>query len=421
MREDIAPFELHEIDGKPTLQLHGTEGKHIVVEEDKIQLILDAIFCGWHIDIQYTIIDGDLDISSIAENLEKDDKGRPIIQSSILIYCSEINGNIDFHLAAFNDKVTFMLTTFNGVAIFESTEFNGEVNYSYSKFNNKAVFSLATFNSGVDFQSATFNDEAYFWSVTFNDIAFFQLAKFNGYSGFMSATFDGVALFNYVRFGKNVDLSCANLDNITPESFDSIGDAYVSSSIRGSHYFFQMAGEGHWDNAHYLEASNSFRNAKMAYEKEGIYDQASSMYIKEKNSIRLDMKINKGSPLRYIWLTVWKYTSNYGENPLWFIGWVAAIVLVFAIIYMPVMPDWWPSITFKEYPYHDWNSGIVDGAFFNIVTAIYFSIVTFATLGFGDISPISITGKIATISEVLLGYMMFSTLITLVARKMTRS
>jgi len=187
-------------------------------------------------------------------------------------------------------------------------------------------------------------------SVTFNDIAFFQLVKFNSYSGFMSATFNDMALFNYVRFGKNVDLSYANLDKITPESFDSIGDAYVSSSIRGSHYFFQMAGERHWDNAHYLESSNSFRNAKMAYEKEGIYVQASSMYVKEKDSIRLDMRINKSNPLIYIWLTVWKYTSNYGENPLWFIGWVVAIVLVFAIIYMPIMPDWWPSITFKEYP-----------------------------------------------------------------------
>ncbi len=132
------------------------------------------------------------------------------------------------------------------------------------------------------------------------------------------------------------------------------------------------------------------------------------------------MKTKKINPAKRAWLTAWKYTSNYGENPLWFVGWVVAIVLFFAIIYMPIMPDWWPPITFKEYPYHDWNSGIVDGALFNIVTSIYFSIVTFATLGFGDISPISITGKIATISEVLLGYAIFGILITMVARKMTR-
>jgi hypothetical protein len=43
MREDITPFELHEIDGTPTLRLHGTEGKHIVVEEDKIATISEVL------------------------------------------------------------------------------------------------------------------------------------------------------------------------------------------------------------------------------------------------------------------------------------------------------------------------------------------------------------------------------------------
>ena len=97
---------------------------------------------------------------------------------------------------------------------------------------------------------------------------------------------------------------------------------------------------------------------------------------------------------------------------------------------MPIIPSlfsWWPSclsITFEEYPFHQWGGGIVGFTktiVFNAVTALYFSVVTFTTLGFGDISPISIIGKLYTIAEVLSGYTMFGVLITLVARKMTRN
>jgi len=70
-----------------------------------------------------------------------------------------------------------------------------------------------------------------------------------------------------------------------------------------------------------------------------------------------------------------------------------------------------------------------DGTFFgtaklvvsNIVTAFYFSVVTFATLGFGDITPVNSLGRIWAILEVAFGYLTLGILITLLARKMTRS
>jgi hypothetical protein len=47
----------------------------------------------------------------------------------------------------------------------------------------------------------------------------------------------------------------------------------------------------------------------------------------------------------------------------------------------------------------------MNGFAYNIVTALYFSAVTFATLGFGDIAPLNILGKVCAIAEVLLGYL----------------
>ena len=409
MKEDIAPFKLHYKDDRLRLRLHGTNEQRIVVEKDKVHIILDAIPEGLDIDIEYVIIEGDLDINKAhLLDLNKYDKGRLIINGNIIISRSNINGTLAFNLCTFNCSVTF-----------EEVEFNDRVEFFSAVFSTVASFQKSTFNGNADFISSIFNGNALFNGTTFN-IVRFNSSVFNSYAYFNTAVFLTTAEFDHSYFWKSASFIEANFDNIPAKSFDNIGDVYVRSLNRGAHYFFNRAGDGHFSNADHSEASDSFRNAKVEYEKEGIYDKASRMYINEKDSIRLDMKIKKSSPTRRAWLTAWKYTSNYGENPLWFIGWVVAIVLFFAIIYMPIMPDWWLSITFKEYPYHDWNSGIVDGTLFNIVTAIYFSIVTFATLGFGDISPISITGKIATISEVLLGYAIFGILITMVARKMTR-
>jgi uncharacterized protein YjbI with pentapeptide repeats len=388
--EDYTPFELDVRSERTILRLHRTKGPPIIVEEDKIKIILDAIVKGWDISIDGAIIDGKLDIKSIADKLEKDDTGRTIIKGNIFINNSEIryadfssanfsfwatfykttfSVTADFSSATFSNIAGFNSATFSGIANFNSTTFSVTADFSSSTFSSIANFRLANFNhvdfwlatfSYADFSSANFNYADFrlanfsygdFSSANFSDNANFWSVIFNGNAIFSDATFSAIAEFNYSHFRKSVDLDKANLNNVSPESLDSIGDAYVRSSIGGAHYFFQKAGKGYWNKPDYSKASDSFRNAKVGYNKEGKYDEAGKMYIMEKDSVRLDMKLNKSSPMSCAWLTAWKYTSNYGENPLWFIGWVAAIVLVFAIIYMPIMPDWWICpITFKEYP-----------------------------------------------------------------------
>ena len=73
--EDLKPFELRNVDGRQTLWLHGTEEQRMNVPEDKVHIIMDSIAKGWDIDIKYADIDGDLDISKIADRLEKDEEG----------------------------------------------------------------------------------------------------------------------------------------------------------------------------------------------------------------------------------------------------------------------------------------------------------------------------------------------------------
>ena len=54
------------------------------------------------------------------------------------------------------------------------------------------------------------------------------------------------------------------------------------------------------------------------------------------------------------------------------------------------------------------------------LTPYYFSIVTFTTLGFGDVEPVSAWGEFVVLLEVILGYIGLGGLISILANKVAR-
>lgn len=205
-------------------------------------------------------------------------------------------------------------------------------------------------------------------------------------------------------FNKSANLDEAKYNMTSSDSLISIGKTYRRSLLSGAVLFFNEAGKRYWNDKNYSSAANSFLEAKLEYNKEGKYDEAGKMYVMEKKSIKNGATI--GKKIRY---QLWEITCNYGESWWRFVGWMAFIILSFALIYLPSGIG---SITFKEYPFYEGNK---------FLTALYFSVVTFAKLGFGDITPMSGAGKLWVIFEVICGYVMLGILITLVARKMTRN
>jgi uncharacterized protein YjbI with pentapeptide repeats len=376
---------------------------------------------------------------------------------------ASFSGNANFRKASFSDKADFTETSFKNV-YFGEASFSGDADFTKASFKN-VYFGEVSFSGDADFTEASFNGKVVFKEASFRN-AYFREAYFNVDADFTEASFNDKVVFNYSHLSKNVNLEQANLDKTIPESLDSIGDAYIRSSVRGAHCFFQKAGNGYWNNGKYQEASNSFRNAKVEYDKEGKYDEAAimyknvaeqymnlknytlaencfrearieynnggkygevgKMYVMEQEAIRLSLKHNKSNNATMAWLWILKHTCNYGESPKLLIGISIIIVLWFAFIYLPIMPDWWIfPVTFNGYPFHNWFGhgniidNIIDGIGFNICTAIYYSVVTL--LSFGDLTPVNLTGKLWIGLEVICGYVMFGILITLVARKMTRS
>jgi hypothetical protein len=57
---------------------------------------------------------------------------------------------------------------------------------------------------------------------------------------------------------------------------------------------------------------------------------------------------------------------------------------------------------------------------FELSSMICYSVVTFTTLGFGDIKPATVEGSFWVMIEVLLGYVMLGGLISILANKVAR-
>lgn len=122
---------------------------------------------------------------------------------------------------------------------------------------------------------------------------------------------------------------------------------------------------------------------------------------------------------------LWRWTSDYGRSIKRWIGLSIGLILLFTILFTPC-PDWGPNWA----PWKLWSNTI--GASFEQTSksfeneqigffdALYFSVVTFTTLGFGDIVASNLPARIMVMVEVILGYIMLGGLISILATKIAR-
>lgn len=97
---------------------------------------------------------------------------------------------------------------------------------------------------------------------------------------------------------------------------------------------------------------------------------------------------------------LWWVTSDCGRSLLRWTLWSALIAVTYAALYAVADIEW----------------GIHDGP----LSHLYFSVVTFTTLGFGDVLPGSTTAEALVMSEVILGYLSLGGIMSILSDKMAR-
>lgn len=97
---------------------------------------------------------------------------------------------------------------------------------------------------------------------------------------------------------------------------------------------------------------------------------------------------------------VWSITSDCGRSLSRWSLWTVLVALAYAVMYTQVSIDW--------------------GDYETPLSPVYYSVVTFTTLGYGDVLPGSTAAQIMVISEVILGYFSLGGMMSILSDKMAR-
>jgi uncharacterized protein YjbI with pentapeptide repeats len=106
--------------------------------------------------------------------------------------------------------------------------------------------------------------------------------------------------------------------------------------------------------------------------------------------------------LYYLWLVM----ADCGRTPWRWMGWSAGFALLFGTIFFFLGREAFRVAHENQLPW--------------LLNSIYYSVVTFTTLGFGDITPITKTAAFFVMAEVILGYVMLGGLISIFATLLAR-
>ena len=320
-------------------------------------------------------------------------------------------GDADFCEAKFSGDADFCGAEFGGDADFSCANFGGDVTFLDSKFGGNADFSLANFGGDANFLDSKFGGDAGFSFANFGGDAGFEDAKFSGDANFGGARFGGAANFNYAVSGGVFLLGLPRKER------------------KGQRIPF----------AKRIEGDGAYRLAKQSAADRGDYRMAGQFHHIEQSTICLrrfgggwahlrdqtfrgdGLKVGKLSRrLRglgelisaVIELLFAKLLFGYGERIRGVLIAAAVVIAGFALLYCVkgVVVNEVTVATTATAPArmaYDWGS------------SLYFSIVTFTTLGYGDLRPPEDL-RLWAATEAIMGAFLMALFVVTMARKFIR-
>ncbi|WP_159931203.1 pentapeptide repeat-containing protein [Oceanicoccus sp. KOV_DT_Chl] len=161
----------------------------------------------------------------------------------------------------------------------------------------------------------------------------------------------------------------------------------------------------------YQEAEETYRNLRINLEKAGLPENAGHFFHREMVMRRRQLPLL--SVARGLSLLVDLF-SGYGEKPLRVVFFSMSFILLCACIYFFSAGILYQGV---ELGFNSQTS--VGENFSQFISCLYFSVVTFTTLGYGDITPLGSTRALAAI-EAFGGSFTMALFVVVFVKKMTR-
>lgn len=358
-----------------------------------------------------------------------------VVESKITIKDSIFENDLYFTNVIFNGSVDFSKTTFNSFTDFSITYYNSPVDFSYANFNNSVLFNDADFNNSADFSNAYFNNSAYFYDINFNNSTNFYGTNFYGPAHFFGTNFYGPVHFYDTNFYSSAEFPYANFYSIASfrgTNFYSSADFYLTyfylSAIFEETNFYDSVGFKAPDTPEniILDGKNSELFIKY-YKNEARYADADTIYYNYRAYAQERKSLTSFSKWTDILSCI---TCGYGLKPLRTLYISALAVLFFSIIYDTGRPC--ISMTKSEnnkkiVKFYLQGPGIyrlsnITGEQIMISgwDSLYFSIMTFTTVGSGEWYPKDNYRKWVTL-EGLFGWIMLGIFMATLSNVIIRS
>jgi len=160
----------------------------------------------------------------------------------------------------------------------------------------------------------------------------------------------------------------------------------------------------------YEQAEEIYRHLRKVFENQGLFENAG--YFFEREMVMRRKQMPKYSTKRLISKIVDLF-CGYGEQPIRVVVFSSITILGFATLYF------FSGVNFsgEEVAFNSSLSAKANALAY--LESIYFSIVTFTTLGYGDITPTGLSRLFAAI-EALMGSFTLALFVVVFVKKMTR-
>lgn len=239
------------------------------------------------------------------------------------------------------------------------------------------------------------------------------------------ANLQGASLFNLdLREAQllKTDFSRANLNHAKLENADLLGTILDGTKLEEVEWGevamqeqkAQYAGsEGKREEAArlYKEAEEVYRNLRRTYDSSGYFQDAGRFFYRE---MVMRRKLMRRWSVQHLWSKLVDLMCGYGELPPRVLLFSFIVVFGAAVFYLFLGVH-----TAHGFLVFEASAGIEENIW-RYFTCVYYSVITFCTIGYGDIVPVGYSRIIASI-EGFIGAFAIALFIVVFSKKMTRS